>query len=423
MKFDLVRGMRDIIPGQVERVSFVENCLLETVRSYGYDEIRLPIIEQAGLFSRGLGEATDAVEKEMYLLDDRDGGKLALRPEGTASCVRAVINAGLLREGKQRLWYSGWMFRHERPQKGRYRQFYQIGVEAFGYPGPDIDVELISIAGSMWKLLGLQDEVTLEINSIGSRETRDKYRRALVEYLMPYVSDLDSDSQRRLNSNPLRILDSKNATTQEILKDAPVLVEFLDESSTYHFEELSERLERNNQAYRINPRLVRGLDYYTHAVVEWTTERLGSQGTVCAGGRYDGLIERLGGVDTPAAGFALGLERVVLLHESLGHEVGASSVDVYIAIIGDESYPYAQSVVDVLRDNAMRVRVHQGGGKIKAQMRQADKSGAKWAVIIGEEEVADNVLSLKFLRSGEEKGQRRVTLETAIDLIKDNELE
>jgi|TARA_B100001123_G_scaffold62977_1_gene69075 histidyl-tRNA synthetase len=421
LKFGLVRGMRDIVPGQVERVSFVESCLLDTVTSYGYDEIRLPIIEQAGLFSRGLGEATDAVEKEMYLLDDRDGGKLALRPEGTASCVRAVINAGMLREGKQRLWYSGWMFRHERPQKGRYRQFYQIGVEAFGYPGPDIDVELINIAGSMWKRLGVQDEVTLEINSIGSRETRDRYKQVLVEYLTPFVSDLDSDSRRRLNTNPLRILDSKNVKTQEILTDAPELIEFLDESSTKHFEDLCERLERDNQAYRINPRLVRGLDYYTHTVVEWTTERLGSQGTVCAGGRYDGLIEQLGGVDTPAAGFALGLERVVLLHESLGHPVNTSSVDIYIAIIGDESYPYARRVAGILRNNALRVRVHQGGGKIKAQMRQADKSGAKWAVIIGEKEIAENMLSVKFLRT--DKEQRSVTLEAAIDLLKHNELE
>lgn len=415
-QYALVRGMRDLMPGEVERHALVEQVLTKIVRSYGYAEIRQPLLEYTALFSRGLGEATDAVEKEMYTLDDRDGDSLALRPEGTASCARAVIKTNMLREGKPKLWYAGSMFRYERPQKGRYRQFYQIGAEAFGIPGPDVDAELITMAADMWQALGIDREVTLEINTIGSGVSRQAYRDALVEYLTPRVAELDPDSVKRLESNPMRILDSKNARTQAVLEGAPDLHEYVDDVARAHFDGLRERLDAIQLPYRVNRRLVRGFDYYTHTVVEWVTDKLGSQGTICAGGRYDGLVARLGGPDTPAAGFALGLDRVALLHEAVEGVVDTSAADVYAVVMEPAFEPYVARVAAVLRrETGLRVRSHHGGGKIKSQMRQADRSGARWAVIVGEDEVAQNRVTLKWLR--EDEPQSTMAVETLVQRL------
>ncbi|MEE3183255.1 MAG: histidine--tRNA ligase [Pseudomonadota bacterium] len=409
-KTRVVRGLRDIYPGESERFDVVERSMIEIIRKYGYEEIRLPMLESIDLFKRGLGEATDAVEKEMYTLEDRDHDILALRPEGTASCVRAVIDRNLIREGKPRLWYAGPMFRYERPQRGRYRQFYQIGAEAFGLRGPDVDAELILMGSDMWQVLGLESAVELEMNTIGSGDSRRTYCEALVKYLTPRKKELDSDSERRLTTNPMRILDSKNASTQKLLESAPDLHDFVDSASRSHFEDVCEYLDREGISFRVNPRLVRGLDYYTDTVFEWVTDKLGSQGTICAGGRYDGLFERLGGPSVPAAGFAAGLDRVVLLHETMGMNIEESAVDVYVIVMERQHEAYARRVAQFMRsETSLRIRQHMGGGKVGVQMRQADRSGARWAVIVGDDEVSENRVALKWLR--EETEQKTMDFE------------
>ncbi len=404
-KIQAIRGMNDILPEQTPVWQFVESKVRKVLAQYGYQEIRMPIVEQTDLFKRSIGEVTDIVEKEMYTFDDRNGDSLTLRPEGTAGCVRAAEEHGLLFNQTRRLWYTGPMFRHERPQKGRYRQFHQIGVECFGMAGPDIDAELLILTARLWRELGLAEHTRLEINSIGTSEARKVYRQALVEYLSQYKADLDADSQRRLETNPLRILDSKDPATRSILENAPNLDEYLDDDSRAHFDRLRELLDAAGIEYTINPALVRGLDYYGKTVFEWITDSLGAQGTVCAGGRYDGLVEQLGGKPTRAVGFAMGLERLILLLETLDliPEHVNNNADVYVTAMGDGALASALALAEELRaelPNAVVVS-HCGGGSFKSQMKKADKSGARYAIILGENEVANGRVGLKPLRSDE----------------------
>jgi histidyl-tRNA synthetase len=396
--------MNDILPDETPYWQLLEATVGDLLASYGYGEIRLPLVEQTELFSRSIGEVTDIVEKEMYSFADRKGDSLSLRPEGTAGCVRAVIQQGLL-IGSQRLWYSGPMFRYERPQKGRQRQFHQIGVEAFGIATPDIDAELILITARLWRQLGLGDSVELQLNSIGSSDARAAYRTALVAYLESHREALDEDSQRRLDSNPLRILDSKNADTQALLDSAPSLADYLDEESREDFEKLCALLTAAGVPFVINPRLVRGLDYYNKTVFEWVTSRLGAQGTICAGGRYDGLVEQLGGKSTPGVGFAMGMERLVLLLAELGQQVPATAADVYVVAVGDDAVATALASAEALRDAMPGIRLVQnvGGGSFKSQMKKADKSGASVALIWGEDEVAAGRVTMKTLRGQSEQ--------------------
>lgn len=402
--FRAIRGMNDILPDETPYWQLLEATVGDLLASYGYGEIRLPLVEQTELFSRSIGEVTDIVEKEMYSFADRKGDSLSLRPEGTAGCVRAVIQQGLL-IGSQRLWYSGPMFRYERPQKGRQRQFHQIGVEAFGIATPDIDAELILITARLWRQLGLGDSVELQLNSIGSSDARAAYRTALVAYLDSHRQALDEDSQRRLDSNPLRILDSKNADTQALLDSAPSLADYLDEESREDFERLCTLLTAAGVPFVINPRLVRGLDYYNKTVFEWVTSRLGAQGTICAGGRYDGLVEQLGGKSTPGVGFAMGMERLVLLLAELGQQVPAAAADVYVVAVGDDAVATALASAEALRDAIPGIRLVQnvGGGSFKSQMKKADKSGASVALIWGEDEVAAGRVTMKTLRGQSEQ--------------------
>lgn len=402
--FRAIRGMNDILPDETPYWQLLEATVSELLASYGYGEIRLPLVEQTELFSRSIGEVTDIVEKEMYSFDDRKGDSLSLRPEGTAGCVRAVIQQGMLNVS-QRLWYAGPMFRYERPQKGRQRQFHQIGVEAFGIATPDIDAELIVITARLWRLLGLGDSVELRLNSIGSSAARADYRQALVAYLEQHRQKLDEDSQRRLTTNPLRILDSKNPDTQALLDGAPTLAEYLDDDSRDDFERLCELLNAAGVPFVSNPRLVRGLDYYNKTVFEWVTDRLGAQGTICAGGRYDGLVEQLGGKATPGVGFAMGMERLVLLLMELGQQTTRDAADVYIVAVGDSAEVSALSFAERLRDAMPGTRIVQnvGGGSFKSQMKKADKSGARVALIWGEDEVASESVSLKTLRGKSEQ--------------------
>jgi len=402
-KIQAVRGMNDILPEQTPVWQFVESRVRKVLAQYGYQEIRMPIVEQTDLFKRSIGEVTDIVEKEMYTFDDRNGDSLTLRPEGTAGCVRAAEEHGLLFNQTRRLWYTGPMFRHERPQKGRYRQFHQIGVECFGMSGPDIDAELLFLTERLWRELGLAEHTRLEINSIGSSESRKVYRSALVDYLGQFTAELDADSQRRLETNPLRILDSKDPSTRKILEGAPSLEHYLDDESRDHFERLKALLDAAGVQYTVNPALVRGLDYYGKTVFEWITDSLGAQGTVCAGGRYDGLVEQLGGKPTVAVGFALGLERLILLLETLGlvPDYVNSNADVYVTAMGDGAVAAALVLAEKLRA-ALPDRVivsHCGGGSFKSQMKKADRSGAKYAVILGENEVANGTAGLKPLRA------------------------
>lgn len=401
-KIQAIRGMNDLLPDQSAAWQYLEKTVADVLNQYGYQEIRFPILEVTDLFKRSIGEVTDIVEKEMYTFNDRNGDSLTLRPEGTASCVRACEQHGLLYNQTQRLWYSGPMFRYERPQKGRLRQFHQIGIETFGMDGPDIDAELLVLTARLWKTLGIAEGVTLQINTLGTSESRAEYRDALVEYLSARKDQLDEDSQRRLDTNPLRILDSKNPQTQELLNDAPTLQDHLDEESIAHFEQLKSLLDAADVAYEINPRLVRGLDYYGKTVFEWVTDHLGAQGTVCAGGRYDGLVEQLGGRPTPAVGFAMGVERLVLLLESLNALPASVSdgADVYITAVGDV-LPMAFAAAEALRNNqpGLRVTTHCGGGSFKSQMKKADKSGAAIAILIGENEAKENRVTLKYLRA------------------------
>ncbi|MEP5567615.1 MAG: histidine--tRNA ligase [Halioglobus sp.] len=407
-----IRGMTDILPDVTPSWQYVENVIGTLMAGYGYSEVRMPIVEQTELFRRGVGEATDIVEKEMYTFLDRNEESLTLRPEGTAGCVRAAIQHGLLNT-VQRLWYTGPMFRYERPQKGRQRQFHQVGAEAFGVATPDMDAEMILLTARLWRELGVADDVQLQLNSIGNTESRNAYRDALVSYLRDRVDALDEDSQRRLESNPLRILDSKNQGTQAVLDDAPSLVDFLDEESSADFARLKELLDAAGVAYSLNPRLVRGLDYYNKTVFEWVTDRLGAQGTVCGGGRYDGLVEQLGGKSVPGVGFAMGIERLVLLVEECGQLPEAiSSADVYVVSFGDAAQREAVAAAEQLRDAlpGLRIVQHNGGGSFKSQMKKADKSGAKLALIWGEDEVAEQSVSIKPLReqNNERIGQQSV---------------
>ncbi len=409
MKLQSIRGMNDLLPEQSATWQYLERTVAEVLGRYSYREIRFPILEQTELFKRAVGEVTDIVEKEMYSFDDRNGDSLSLRPEGTAGCVRACTQNGLLHNQTQRLWYAGPMFRHERPQKGRLRQFHQIGVEAFGLNGPDIDAELLLITARLWKTLKIDHAVSLQINSLGTSADRKTYRTALVDYLMARQEQLDEDSQRRLQTNPMRILDSKNQDTQALLNDAPKLADFIDQESRDHFEQLCAVLDAANINYEINPRLVRGLDYYSKTVFEWVTTNLGAQGTVCAGGRYDGLVEQLGGKPCPGVGFAMGVERLVLLLDELGvvpDSIG-QTVDLYIVAVGNIELE-ALVLAEDLRSQCPSIRIesHCGGGSFKSQIKKADKSGAAVALILGEDEVASATAGVKFLR--EEKSQQSV---------------
>ncbi|MCW3148562.1 histidine--tRNA ligase [Stutzerimonas stutzeri] len=403
-----IRGMNDILPAQTPTWRYLEGTFAQLLDSYGYSEIRLPIVEYTELFARGIGEGTDVVDKEMYTFRDRNEESLTLRPEGTAGCVRAVLEHGLTGGGQvQKLWYTGPMFRYEKPQKGRYRQFHQIGVEVFNQPGPDVDAELIVLTARLWKQLGMAEAVTLQLNSLGSSEARAAYRDALVAYLQQRFEQLDEDSQRRLTTNPLRILDSKNAQTQALLADAPTLHDYLDDESRSHFEGLKARLDAVGVAYEINPKLVRGLDYYGRTVFEWVTDKLGAQGTVCAGGRYDGLVSQFGGKPTPGVGFAMGVERLVLLLETLGLVPDALNrpAHAFICAFGEAAELAALALAERLRDSlpGLRLLVNAGGGSFKSQFKKADKSGARYALILGEDELAGRVVGCKPLRDDSEQ--------------------
>lgn len=402
-KIQAIRGMNDILPDQTPVWQYVESTVRQVLGQYGYQEIRMPVVEHTELFKRSIGEVTDIVEKEMYTFDDRNGDSLTLRPEGTAGCVRAAEEHGLLFNQTRRLWYTGPMFRHERPQKGRYRQFHQIGVECFGMAGPDIDAELLVLTARLWKAFGLTEHARLEINSIGTSESRKVYREALVRYLEQYKDQLDDDSKRRLGTNPLRILDSKEPATREILNGAPLLDDYLDDESRAHFEQLKALLDAAGVSYTVNPALVRGLDYYGKTVFEWITDSLGAQGTICAGGRYDGLVQQLGGKPTDAVGFAMGLERLILLLETLDlvPEQVNNNADVYVTAMGEQAVAPAMAVAESLRNELPGVVVvsHCGGGSFKSQMKKADRSNARYAVILGENEIASGTVALKPLRN------------------------
>lgn len=411
--------MNDILPDQIHLWEFFEQTVREWMAACGYRNIRMPIVEQTDLFVRSIGSVTDIVEKEMYsFLDNLNGDSLTLRPEGTASCVRAVLEHNLLYTGPQRLYYSGPMFRHERPQKGRYRQFHQVGVEALGYAGPDIDAELIVMCAELWKKLGISD-VRLEIGTLGSMESRVLHRARLIGYLERHLGRLDDDACRRLHSNPLRILDSKNPEMAEIIAGAPQLLDDLDEDSLMHFEGLQRILRDQGIDFEINPKLVRGLDYYNRTVFEWITGKLGAQGTVCAGGRYDGLVEQVGGKAAsaaPACGFAMGVERLLALMVECGEKVPRSVPDVYVIHQGQAADGFAWKTVKYLRDGGLKAILHCGDGSFKVQMKKADASGARFAVIIGDDEAQASEISIKPLREAAE--QVKVGLTEAVELLK-----
>lgn len=420
MKIQSLRGMHDLLPGNSEIWQYLEKKVADVLSRYSYQEIRFPVLEQTELFKRSVGEATDIVEKEMYSFEDRNGDQLSLRPEGTAGCVRACTEHGLLHNQTQRLWYAGPMFRHERPQKGRQRQFHQIGVEAFGLNGPDIDAELLLLTANLWKTLKIDSVVKLQINSLGTSTDRAHYRDKLVSYLMIHRDDLDEDSQRRLDTNPMRILDSKNPEVQKIVDGAPQLNDFIDDDSRQHFEQLCGILDAAKVSYEINPRLVRGLDYYSKTVFEWVTDSLGAQGTICAGGRYDGLVEQLGGKPCPGVGFAMGIERLVLLLDELKvvPDSVAQTVDIYLLAVGDVSNA-AAVLADNLRNDcpSLRIESHCGGGSFKSQIKKADKSGAAVALILGEQEVSSSTVGVKYLR--QEHIQETVVQDSLATLLND----
>jgi histidyl-tRNA synthetase len=394
-----IRGMNDILPAQSFVWQFAEDKVRAVLESYGYREIRMPIVEKTELFKRSIGEVTDIVEKEMYTFEDRNGDSLTLRPEGTAGCARACIQHSLTNKQVQRLWYTGPMFRHERPQKGRYRQFHQVGVEVFGLEGPDVDAELLMLTARLWKQLGLEG-LSLQVNSLGTSKARERYRDELVGYLKTVYAQLDADSQRRLKTNPLRILDSKNPQVQALLEKAPRLADYIDDDSHIHFETLCALLDSAGLDYEINPHLVRGLDYYGRTVFEWLTDQLGAQGTVCAGGRYDALMEYLGGRATPAVGFALGLERIIALLENQGAELPDASPHLYIVTVGEQAQQQGLLLSERLRDALPKLRIltHCGGGSFKSQFKKADRSGARYALVLGEDEVQRGEIGIKPLR-------------------------
>jgi histidyl-tRNA synthetase len=405
-KIQAIRGMNDLLPADSPLWQYVEAVITDILARYSYQEIRFHIVESTELFRRSIGEVTDIVEKEMYTFDDRNGDSLTLRPEGTACCVRACEENGLLYNQAQRLWYMGPMFRHERPQKGRYRQFHQIGVETFGLQGPDIDAEVLILSARILRDLGVAEHVQLQINSLGSADARAAYKTALVAYLSGVQDQLDEDSKRRLTTNPMRILDSKDANTQSLLDAAPVLLDYLDEESRDHFEALKSMLDAVGIQYQVNSRLVRGLDYYGKTAFEWVTDKLGAQSTVCAGGRYDGLVEQLGGKSTPAVGFGIGLERLVLLLQAIDviPQGLNQQTDVYLVAVGDVQISALQ-LAECIRDELPFVRVltNCGGGNFKSQMKKADKSGADIALILGEDEAASAKITIKFLRENIEQ--------------------
>jgi histidyl-tRNA synthetase len=411
-----LRGMNDIFSPHINYWQFIESSVRELMLEYGYNEIRFPILESTALFQRGLGDTTDIVEKEMYTFIDRNGESLTMRPEGTAGCVRTVIQHGLLHHLPQRLWYLGPMYRHERPQQGRYRQFYQVGVEVFGLTTPTSDVEIIAMAAQLWRKLGIADSVKLNINSLGTPETRQKYREELITYLTPMHDQLDADSQRRLHRNPMRILDSKNPQTQELVAHAPRLLDRLDDASQQHFSEVIKTLEQLAIPYVINPSLVRGLDYYTHTVFEWITDRLGAQDAVCSGGRYDGLVEQLGGKPTPAVGFALGMERLIAL-VSATQEAPVEKPHAYV-IAEKEYLSTALQLVERLRAevSGLRIIMDNSGASLKSQFKKADKSDAHYALVLGEQEVAQEVISVKPLRENTE--QLRLRFNELVEFFK-----
>ena len=400
-----VRGMQDLLPEKKARFRAIEDRARRVLGDYGYQEVGLPVLESTSLFSRLVGASTDIVEKEMYTFNDRNQESLTLRPEGTAGLVRFVNEHGLAFNQTQRLWYTGPMFRYERPQKGRYRQFDQIGVECIGMEGPDIDAELLLLSARLWSVLGLSSSVTLELNSVGDAESRQAFSAALVNYLTQYKADLDEDSLRRLTTNPMRILDSKVPAMQALLADAPVLSDFIDAASRKHFTGLCAILDAAGQRYRINPSIVRGLDYYNRTVFEWVTDQLGAQGTICGGGRYDGLVAQLGGKTTPCVGFALGLDRLALMLE--GHETQMSRVDIYGVSVGDDARAKMLVLAEQVRTQlGLSIQVHAGAGKLKAQMKKADASGAEIALIVAEDELAQDAVSVRELRG--EGGQALV---------------
>jgi histidyl-tRNA synthetase len=396
--------MNDILPDASGTWRYLESVVRDIVQSYGYAEIRLPLLEQTELFRRSIGEVTDIVEKEMYTFLDRNGESLTLRPEATASVVRAGITNGLLHNQKQKLWTMGPMFRYEKPQKGRYRQFYQFDVEALGFDGPDVDAELIIMCARMWRALGIS-RLKLEINSLGTSASRAHYREQLVAYFSDVKSELDDDSIRRLEQNPLRILDAKSPEMQAIVAAAPVMLDFLDEESSVHFQALKGLLDAAGVSYTVNPRLVRGLDYYSRTVFEWATDALGAQGAVCSGGRYDGLVEKLGGRSTPAVGWAMGIERLVELFVACGGEAPPTDADVYVVAVGDGALEHAFALAEELRDKitGIKVELNFGGGSFKSQLKRADKSSAEYALILGEQEIAEKRAGMKPLRSTEDQ--------------------
>ena len=399
-----VRGMNDILPDVAHMWEYLESQVQAIVESYGYRQVRLPLLEHTELFKRSIGEVTDIVEKEMYTFDDRNGDSLTLRPEATASMVRAGMTHGLFHNQKQKLWTTGPMFRREKPQAGRYRQFYQFDVEAMGYDGPDVDAELIIMSARMWERLGIE-KIRLEINSLGTPESRARYREVLVAYFTGVKNQLDEDSIRRLEQNPLRILDSKNPDLQAIIEAAPVMLDYLDEASNAHFEGLKALLDAAGVGYTVNPRLVRGLDYYSRTVFEWVTDALGAQGAVCSGGRYDGLVEKLGGRPTAAIGWAMGIERFVALFEASGGQVPRDEVDIYVVAVGKGTDVRAFALVEELRDKiaGLRIEMNLGGGSFKSQMKRADKSNARFALILGERELREGSIGIKPLRSEEQQ--------------------
>ncbi len=413
-----IRGMHDILPDQTPIWHFLEQQVRTVLGSYGYRELRTPVVEMTDLFKRSIGEVTDIVEKEMYTFEDRNGDSLTLRPECTASCVRAGIENGLFHNQVQRIWYYGPMFRHERPQKGRYRQFYQIGAEAYGLSGPDIDIEMILLTRRFWECLGLKD-LELQINTLGTPDERAVYREKLVAYLTEHKAQLDEDSLRRLETNPLRVLDSKNPAMRELIAAAPSLLDYLGEESKAHFQTLCEGLDAAGVPYVVNTRLVRGLDYYARTVFEWVTDRLGAQGTVCAGGRYDGLVEQLGGKPTPGIGFAMGVERLIVLLEERDKPLELQTLDAYLVLVGDTPQKQGVLLADRLRRELpeLRLMCHCGGGSFKSQFKKADRSGARFALVLGEDELAQGVIGVKHLR--EEREQEQVALDGLADYLRD----
>ncbi|MDD2661290.1 MAG: histidine--tRNA ligase [Methylococcales bacterium] len=414
-----IRGMHDVLPGQTPLWQYVEQMLREVLSAYGYSEIRLPLVEKTELFKRSIGEVTDIVEKEMYTFDDRNGDSLTLRPEGTAGCLRACLEHGLLHNQVHRLWYYGPMYRHERPQKGRYRQFIQLGVETYGMPGPDIDAELILIMDRLWRSLGIRDKVRLQLNSLGNIAERLAYRETLVGYFQERLDELDEDSLRRLETNPLRILDTKNPAMQKLIASAPELMDYLGDDSLKHFNLLTATLDDLGISYEITTRLVRGLDYYSKTVFEWVTDELGSQGTVCAGGRYDSLIEQLGGKANFAVGFAMGIERLLALIEASGAVPLARSVDVYMIRVGETAEREGLRFAEIIRNEVpgLKLQVNCGGGSFKSQFKKADKIGAEYAIILGDDEVSRGEFSIKPLRS--EQGQQTLSRQQTIAFLQE----